>query len=165
MNDDTLGSDAEIARGQAIRASNGDPVAAASVLSDCIIGLRSVIEQGVIPEADRVESLRFLYEALVEIIELGEEPRDALRLVQPDHRPANDALGVRDVRLFVLVGQHSDALTSRGHTRFDKPINGAIKSVAKSERLSTATVQKAWSKYGSEKGWAKLKPDWKEGAD
>jgi len=142
-----------------------DPKAALRTLEGGIIALRTIVERHEMPDDVRLASLPFLLGALVEIIEKGQSPRDALRLVNPGNRPANEALLIRDAYLFVRVGQEFDKLTKRGWTRWDKPATTAIAQVAKSERIERATVQKAWSKHGSARAWERRRADWKEVSD
>lgn len=142
-----------------------DSKAALRTLEGCVIALRTIVERNEMPDDVRLASLPFLLSALVEIIEKGQCPSDALRLVNPDYRPANEALPIRDAYLFARVGRELDKLTARGWTRSDKPAMTAIAQVAKSERIASATVQKAWSKHGSARGWARRRADWKEAPD
>jgi len=94
-------------------------------------------------------------------IQAGTDPVDALHLVNPDNRPADPALGLRDVFLFAQIGEALDRLLERQHTRADKPIEAALREVAKKNHVSVAVAQKAWSKWGSAKGWEDRRSDWK----
>ena len=151
----------DVARMCLARAVAGDPKAAMYSLQDAVIGLRSIVDRGILPDDIRMEGLRFLLGALIEIVEKDQEPRSALRLVSPDHRPKNEALAFRDGGLFVAVGQTLDGFIGVSHSdKEDKPIDSAIRAVAKHWGVKVTTVKEAWKKHGSLKGWSLVKSDW-----
>ncbi len=142
------------------RAEQGDANAGEDVLADAIIGLRCMLHEKEPADPHRIVCLHALLKSL-ERIENGEDPATALHLKQGHRRP-DPAKDLRDVMLFVSVGKALDALTiERGHTRQDRPVEAALKLVAKRERHSRATVQKAWGMFGGESGWAEKRTDWK----
>lgn len=112
------------------------------------------------PEPHRLVYLRALG-LLLERVLAGLPAEEAMSLSKPSHREANQNIAIRDVLLFVQVGEHLDRLVARGLTKGDKPIDAAIKEVVENNGVSRATVQKAWSNHGSAKGWAEYKSDWK----
>ena len=114
------------------------------------------------PDPHRLVCLLALLESL-EGIERGVDPGTALHL-KHGHRRIDVVKDLRDVLLFVSVGKALDVLTlERGHTRQDSPIAAAMKLVSKGECQNIATVQKAWSMFGGESGWAESRDDWKLG--
>lgn len=165
------------------RAKSGDLHAARDVLSNAIIAIQSLMQfeeadpnrlrldvtnlddpRRLIfsepPDPHRLVYLRGLLLSLI-AIENGTPPVEALHLVTPSHRPDNPAIPARNVLLFVMVGQALDRLVEKGWTRMDRPVAKAIAEVVSKTGASTETVQKAWSTYGSAKGWEARKSDWK----
>lgn len=112
------------------------------------------------PEPHRLVYLRALG-LLLERVLAGVHPEEALSLSKPCHREANQSLAIRNVLLFVQVGEHLDSLTARGLTKGDKPIDAAVQAVAKRSGVGKETVRKAWSNHGSARGWAEYKSEWK----
>lgn len=112
------------------------------------------------PEPHRLVYLRALG-LLLERVLAGLPVEEALSLSKPSHREANQNIAIRDVLLFVQVGEQLDRLAARGLTKVDKPTDLAIREVAKNNGVSLATAQKAWSNHGSATGWAKYKAEWK----
>lgn len=181
--DDPWGPSLEAAHEAVKRARSGDLHAARDVLSNAVIAIRSLMQfeeadpnrlrldvtnledqRRLVfnepPDPHRLVYLRGLLLSLIEI-ENGTPPIEALHLVPPPRRPDNPAIPARNVLLFVMVGQALDRLVEKGWTRMDRPIAEAIAEVATQTGASPETVQKAWSTYGSAKGWEERKSDWK----
>jgi hypothetical protein len=155
-----LASLAVAAETQVQQAQDGEANAGWNVLSEAMIGLREWLD-GRKPDPHRLVFLRGLLASL-ESVERGMDPGTALHLKQGHRRPST-SVALRDLLLWVEVGQELDHLTiEREHTRSDKPTDAALKSVAKKRRLSLATVKKAWHVHGAAEKWeAEDKADWK----
>ena len=90
----------------------------------------------------------------------GHDPLTALSLRKPRHRVPDTAIPPRNVLLWMEVGTEVDRLTERGHTRQDKPVEAAIKTVAKTRKVDVEVVGKAWRNLGGVEGWERDKADW-----
>ena len=142
------------------RAQSGDANAGFDVIAESVLALRGWLELDERPDQHRLVYLRGLLASL-ERIEAGVNATEALHIKQ-GHRRRNNSIGVRDAVLFVEVGQESDRLKyDRGHTRNDKPVEAALKTVAKVWHLRVPTVRKAWNYHGGASSWTLRKADWK----
>lgn len=111
------------------------------------------------PSPHRLVYLRALAAMLERVLD-GMPLEDAMSLKKPPHREANPSLAIRDVAMFVAVGQELNRLIARGHTRQDKPVDASIRAVAKRFNVSRESVRSAWSLYGAEEGWEARKSEW-----
>lgn len=134
------------ARAEIQRVNDGNTLSAEKVLQQCAVGLRDVLA-GQPPDPERREYLAFLLTALEQICEKV-PPEKALGLWSPNrpHRVAP----LRDLWLFVAVGQELDRLTKRGT---ENPVTRAVDQIAKRRELGVPTVEKAWKLYGGKRAW------------
>jgi len=130
--------------------------AALDVVKHSAIALRGLVNNGELPDPERMVFLRALLDSLVEI-ERGVDPTLALHL-RPDGRVRDENLAGRDLLLFVRVGQALDYLVrERGHTRSDGPTEEAQRQVARETGVSVALVKKTWTQLGASRAWAKMR--------
>lgn len=141
-------------------AKQGNFQSGMEVIIQSRIAIRGLIEHGESPDPFRVIFVKALLDSLDSIV-AGGDPLDCLSLRKPRNRLPDPAIPVRNVLLWTKVGGELDRLTERGHTRQDKPIEAAIKSVSKEMKLDIEVVGKAWRDLGGAEGWERDKADWK----
>lgn len=139
-----------------IAAAPLDKNAALDVLRQSAVALRDLLNHNLRPDPERSEYLGALLAAL-ELIVNGKDPTTALHLSQ-GHRVRDQRLLSRNIAVFIDIGLEVDRLRGLGHTRSDKPVLAAQRSVAKQRSLSFELVKKAWHLNGGEDGWKELRP-------
>ena len=130
--------------------------AALDVVKHSAVALRGLLDNGEMPDPERMVFLRALLESLVDI-EGGTDPTTAMHF-RPVGRVRDENLFGRDLRLFVRVGQTFDHLVQvRGRTRGDRPLDEAQRQVSGEFGYSVELVKKTWHQLGASKGWAQMR--------
>lgn len=139
------------------RAKAGNYIEGMSVIDQCVVALRDLLDSGTLPDMERMLYLTSLLESLQLITDKSIEPARALCLERSRGRPQVPYKFVRDLKIVLAVGHKYDKLIERGYTRGDSPIEEVVSQVSQELGVSTATVQKVWSDYGSTFGSTHIK--------
>jgi hypothetical protein len=146
------------------RAQTGDYLAGLHVVDECVIALRGIVLMGDPPDAARQLYLTALLDSLEKIVD-GVDPTKAMYLEKGHGRPLDPKKQDREISILFSIGRKYEELINRGHTKQDKPLDAALKSVAKDCGLTFPAVQKVWSSFGSLKGWKMANPTGNKGQD